>query len=214
MHSDGIRYINLADESESGSGSNSGSESPDDPDDPEEAEEKDDSDKPMLFESFKMALYREEENYGDGDIRDVLEAKDGRKWNTAKVFVAALREMKRHIFETFESKDVRVKDTTTGKLRQIGGIGDVQWILTVPAIWSDRAKFKMERWAQNAGLIDGDILEHLRIVYEPDCASISCQYEAVDEEKEMNQGDASATSAFAAGTRYILIDAGGGMLIE
>lgn len=68
----------------------------------------------------------------------------------------------------------------------------------------------MERWAQQAQLIRPDIVDHLRIVYEPDCASISCQYEAADEEKEMNHGDDDAGSAFKPGTRYILIDAGGG----
>ena len=58
----------------------------------------------------------------------------------------------------------------------------------------------MERWAEKAGLISRNIFGHLRIVYEPDCASISCQYEANDED----------SSAFSAGERYILIDAGGG----
>ena len=156
----------------------------------------------MLFESFTKGIY------SNGDIKDMLQAKDGRTWKTDKVFIEALKCMKRHIFKTFKEKDVRVKDTKSGQLRPIGGIEDVQWILTVPAIWNDRAKAKMERWSQYAGLIDKRILDHLRIVYEPDCASISCQYEAADEEREMANG---APSAFSVGTRYILIDAGGGM---
>lgn len=189
------QYMNLADEFDGNSSSNDDDIGPDAPS------------KPMLFESFKMALYRSDAHFGDGDIRDVVEAKDGRKWNTGKVFIEALKCMKRHILSTFHRKQVRVKDTDTGQLRPIQGIADIQWILTVPAIWSDRAKFKMERWSQTAGLIGGDILDHLRIVYEPDCASISCQYEAVDEEQDDLKQD---NSAFAPGTRYILIDAGGG----
>merc|ERR1719447_2245515 len=99
--------------------------------------------------------------------------------------------MKAQIFKTFDEKKVRVRDSETSKMRTVRGIEDVQWILTVPAIWSDRAKAKMERWAEKAKLIQPKIVNHLRIVYEPDCASISCQYEAADEEKEMNQGNNS-----------------------
>merc|ERR1719385_283942 len=113
--------------------------------------------------------------------------------------------MRNHIFESFRKNKVQVKDSATGELRKIKGTEDIQWLLTVPAIWSDRAKWKMERWALKAGLISDKIIEHLRIVYEPDCASISCQYEAADEVKESG-GD----ELFGAGERYVLIDAGGG----
>ncbi len=60
----------------------------------------------------------------------------------------------------------------------------------------------MEYWAIKAKLINKNIFNHLRIVYEPDCASISCQYEASDEDSK----------SFGIGQRYVLIDAGGGML--
>jgi len=212
------RYINYGDDSDTdddkdseGDGADQDEES--DSDDDEEKENL----KPMLFESFKMALYREEGQFaGDGDIKDVLTAKDGRTVKTSIVFTSALEYMRKHIFNTFHKKKVKVRDTESEQMRYIQGIEDVQWILTVPAIWSDRAKAKMERWAEKAELIQPKIVNHLRIVYEPDCASISCQYEAADEEKEMNQGNNSrmkphaAPSAFSPGTRYVLIDAGGG----
>eukprot|EP01084_Bolivina_argentea_P277709 474229_1 len=47
---------------------------------------------------------------------------------------------------------------------------DIQWILTIPATWSDSAKNKMQQWAQDAKLIDPKIRNQLKIVYEPDCA--------------------------------------------
>ena len=56
----------------------------------------------------------------------------------------------------------------------------------------------MELWSRRAGLINRNIRNHLRIVYEPDCASISCQYDH--------------GQPFDAGDRYIVIDAGGGTL--
>lgn len=46
---------------------------------------------------------------------------------------------------------------------------DVQWILTVPAIWSDKAKQQMKDWAIKAELITGNIKNQLKIVYEPVC---------------------------------------------
>jgi len=146
--------------------------------------------KRMLFESFKMALYEKRQDGSDGDIRDKLLCQDGKRtYETQKVFIAALKFMKDQIFNVFQKKKVK-----------INGIQDIQWILTVPAIWSDRAKHKMEAWAQRAGLIDRNIFNHLRIVYEPDCASISCQFEAANEDEK----------SFQPGERYILIDAGGG----
>ena len=143
----------------------------------------------MLFESFKMTLYQRTEDQKDGNIRDKLTSRNGRQLQTSKVFVEALKFIKQTIFQTFAKNGVKINE-----------IKDIQWILAVPAIWSDRAKHKMERWAKTAGLIDKNIYRHLRIVYEPDCASISCQYETGDEDQK----------SFQSGDRYILIDAGGG----
>ena len=53
------------------------------------------------------------------------------------------------------------------------------------AIWSDKAKDQMVRWAIKAGLISGDldgdsfemkIPNQMQIVYEPDCAALSIQH--------------------------------------
>ena len=79
---------------------------------------------------------------------------------------------------------------------QIDNIDDIQWILTVPAIWSEKAKFRMEQWAHRAGLINKQIPNHLKIVYEPDCASLSIQYEIQklkEEEKKLSIMKASSS---------------------
>ncbi len=57
----------------------------------------------------------------------------------------------------------------------IKDVGEIQWVLTVPAIWSDEAKYWMRVWARKGGMIfggDKSIFNHLIIVYEVDCASI------------------------------------------
>ncbi len=73
----------------------------------------------MLFESFKMALYANNDKQ-DGDIRDKIKCVDGREYSTQIVFVEALKFMKQKIFDTFQKKNV-----------QISGIDEIQWILTV-----------------------------------------------------------------------------------
>ena len=55
------------------------------------------------------------------------------------IFVEALKYMKRQAF-------VALKALKIDKIEQI------QWVLTVPAIWSDRAKSLMEQWAYKAGM--------------------------------------------------------------
>ena len=73
---------------------------------------------------------------------------------------------------------------------------EIQWIVTVPAIWNDDAKRKMKEWIIKAGLVDPSIDNQCRIVYEPDCASLCLQYDG--------------NTKFESGEKYILIDAGGG----
>eukprot|EP01084_Bolivina_argentea_P137463 242076_1 len=60
----------------------------------------------------------------------------------------------------------------------------------------------MEKCANNAGLINKQIPNHLKIVYEPDCGSLSIQTE-VNQRKHQNQ-------EWSKRGRYILLDAGGG----
>jgi len=145
----------------------------------------------MLFERFKMALYdspdrnenkdsdadkenedEEDEAAADAesekerDIRSTLTAVNGKTFPSDRVFIEALKYIKTQVFKFF----------TKNKL-SIDNIDDIQWILTVPAIWSEKAKYKMEQWAFRAGLINKEIPNHLKIVYEPDCASLSIQYE-------------------------------------
>ena len=69
-------------------------------------------------------------------------------------------------------------------------------IITVPAIWNDDAKNKMKEWIIKAGLVNKNIKNQCKIVYEPDCASLAIKYDG--------------NIRFEKGDKYILIDAGGG----
>ena len=105
-----------------------------------------------------------------------MTAVNGTEYPSDRVFIEALKYIKSQVFKFF----------TKNKL-QIDNIDDIQWILTVPAIWSEKAKYKMEQWAAQAGLINKQIPNHLKIVYEPDCASLSIQYEIQKLKKQKNK---------------------------
>ena len=100
----------------------------------------------------------------------------------------------------------QLKDMVLTEL-QGGGTGllhdrDVRWCLTVPAIWNDADKQLMRTAAREAGLIGpGDAeADRLELVLEPEAAALYCQ------EKD---GDIGA-SRLKIGTRFMVIDAGGG----
>ncbi|XP_052794432.1 heat shock 70 kDa protein 12A-like [Mya arenaria] len=81
---------------------------------------------------------------------------------------------------------------------------DVHWVLTVPAIWSDSSKQFMRVAAELAGL-DGN---RLTIALEPEAASLFCMRVPIK-----SQVEASATvSQFQEGTKYMVVDAGGGTI--
>ena len=54
------------------------------------------------------------------------------------VFSEAIKYMKSRILESVEKRDISKKIT----------LEDFRWILTVPAIWSDRAKYFMREAAE------------------------------------------------------------------
>eukprot|EP01084_Bolivina_argentea_P070769 128687_1 len=136
---------------------------------------------PMLFESIKTALY-------DENISDAIRCVDGRMCSTSTVFVAVFKYIKQTVFNFFRKHNIEIKNIKE----------EIKWILTVPAIWSDLAKYKMEKWALDAGLINGSNPDDLRFVYESDCTLISCQYDAKNQVLD--------------GERCIVIDAGAGIV--
>eukprot|EP01084_Bolivina_argentea_P289301 496741_1 len=108
--------------------------------------------------------------------------------------------------------------------------------MTVPAIWSEKAKYQMKQWMIDAELVDINIKDQCLIVYESDCAALAMFQESkqqkitevptllhnnvtnADEQKQSYDHDEKTnevkelkfSSLFTKGCKYILIDAGGG----
>ncbi|CAM6113939.1 unnamed protein product [Calypogeia fissa] len=81
---------------------------------------------------------------------------------------------------------------------------DIQWCLTVPAIWNDAAKQTMLNCSQRAGLVQGRLCTDknasahpITIVLEPEAASVFCQLKLKE-------------SQFRKGSKFLVVDAGGG----
>merc|ERR1719410_2082251 len=137
------------------------------------------------------------------NIKKELMAMNGKTYSSEKVFVEALKYLKTEAQKYFRKLKVgKPKDS------------EIQWILTVPAIWNDYAKNQMREWAIASDLVSRDIDNQLKIVFEPDCASLAIQHKiARAKKKESSGGDNESHFAdytFSKGQKYILIDAGGG----
>eukprot|EP01084_Bolivina_argentea_P259875 438693_1 len=193
----------------------------------------------MLFERFKMSLYEpskddisciEEEkkhvsNNDQVSISDELTSVNGLRYSSEKVFIAVFK----HIYKisTKYLKKQKIIDIKTVKSHEI------QWIITVPAIWNYEAKHKMEDWVIKAGLAYKNIPNQCLVVYEPDCASLAVQYHLKKNNnihydndkkkskrkqvKKQNDDNNTAenkyeekTTPFEIRDKYILVDAGGG----
>ena len=155
--------------------------------------------------------------------KETLIAENGKEMHSEIVFIEAFKHIKRHVFKDL-NKDMKKYNSEV----TIENIKDIQWIITVPAIWNDIAKDKMITWIGNAGLTDENIKDHCLLKYEPDCASLSLQNELLKNKRIQN--NITSTSSIQLidddnlfddckediidlnGCKYILIDAGGGTI--
>ncbi|XP_060572365.1 heat shock 70 kDa protein 12B-like, partial [Ruditapes philippinarum] len=138
----------------------------------------------FFFKRFKMMLFREK----GMTRRDTLEDETGKKLPAMRVF---------SLFIDFLRKDVL--EILSKHIDESFFASDIHWVLTVPAIWNDAAKQFMREAAQQAG-IPG---KNLSLCLEPEAASIYCRHLAVSM-------CTTLISPFSPGTKYLVLDAGGG----
>ncbi|KAL4229976.1 hypothetical protein ACF0H5_010365 [Mactra antiquata] len=139
-----------------------------------------------LFRRFKMKLYN------NPDLSKGLEIVDlsGKVKITAlSAYSMSIRYLKDHAMEMLTSKsDQRVT------------MDDVHFVLTVPAIWDDRARLFMREAAADAGIPGGQF--SLALESEAAsvwCQTVPCQYFGDDNNRFT-----------AVGSKYMVVDMGGG----
>ncbi|XP_078325395.1 heat shock 70 kDa protein 12B-like [Crassostrea virginica] len=139
------------------------------------------------FRRFKMMLYDKK-----GLTRETLIEDDkGKKMEAMKVFSAAIGYLRKHLQSTCEKQLTDIEDS------------DIRWVLTVPAIWNDQSKQFMREAAEKVGIHK----HRLVIALEPEAASLYCMYLPVQRE-----GENSTFGVFKHGSKYMVVDAGGGTI--
>ncbi|XP_048778297.2 heat shock 70 kDa protein 12A-like [Ostrea edulis] len=142
-----------------------------------------------FFKHFKMILHNEENLSSETMLKDSR----GYEMPAKLVFTHCIRFMKEDLLKMVKKK----------KLEAAYTVNDIRWVLTVPAIWEEPAKKFMREAAEDAG-IKGD---NLLLALEPEAASIYMKEINVEVQKDMNE---SRLSAFSPGTKYMIVDLGGG----
>ncbi|XP_052807091.1 heat shock 70 kDa protein 12A-like [Mya arenaria] len=140
------------------------------------------------FKRFKMTLFQNNRL----SLRTQIDDEQGQKMLALDVFAAAIQFLKDHLLARLKNRSNDFRPT------------DIDWVLTVPAIWEDAAKQFMIIAADQAG-IPGD---QLTLAYEPEAAAVFCKEIKVDLSTEGNQ--ASELKSFSEGSKFMIIDLGGG----
>ncbi|ETO15887.1 hypothetical protein RFI_21477 [Reticulomyxa filosa] len=150
-----------------------------------------DADKWLLFHRFKMNLYGEV-NLCQGKqptLHDELQSINGVSVKSETVFVGALQYCKKKAMQYLTQNKLTVDENK------------IQWVITVPAIWSEEAKGMMKQWAQQAKLWDTSVDNQLIIALEPECASVCVMLEMKDNPNQIQ---------FKTGDCYMMMDLGAG----
>ncbi|XP_061165028.1 heat shock 70 kDa protein 12A-like [Saccostrea echinata] len=139
-----------------------------------------------LFQRFKMILHQDEELNRGVKCKDV----SGKELEAGQVFAHCIRYLKKHLIDEINKSTLGTTDS------------DIEYVLTVPAIWGDKAKMFMREAAVKAGIK----ADHLIMALEPEAASIYCQHLPFEKQ------DLSATTlgVVKPGTKYMVVDLGGG----
>ncbi|KAK3600523.1 hypothetical protein CHS0354_028723 [Potamilus streckersoni] len=88
------------------------------------------------FQKFKMMLYNSQDLKKDTK----WQTSDGKSFSAIRIFSSAIEYLINHMLSAMGGRLVGV------------GHDDVHWVLTVPAIWDDKAKHFMRTAAEMAGI--------------------------------------------------------------
>ncbi|XP_060068866.1 heat shock 70 kDa protein 12B-like [Ylistrum balloti] len=155
----------------------------------------------FLFHRFKMNLYTDELRHNTmlADVR-------GKHIPAIVVFSAVIGYLRNHAIERIKGIDNQL--SLEGK--------HVQWVVTIPAIWHDKAKQFMRKAAEMAGIE----ANRLTLALEPEAASLYCRYvpayehgttsQSCEDLTRLGTSNADHFNNFGPGTKYIILDLGGG----
>lgn len=149
----------------------------------------------IYFERFKLVLYNTKDLSKDTSMM----ASNGAVVKALDLFSVCLAYLGDKAMECINASGQRAKTYESC---------DVQWVVTVPAIWEPTAKEFMREAAYKAGLASPDDPDQLLIALEPEAASFYCR--TLQMKDFLGEtGDESVNDGLAS---YVVIDNGGGTL--
>ncbi|OWF39272.1 heat shock 70 kDa protein 12A-like [Mizuhopecten yessoensis] len=141
-----------------------------------------------FFHRFKMFLYNNKNLHRETTVK---EEGGERTLPALEVFSHSIRYLKNHLVDSIQKMVTGIHDN------------DIKFVLTVPAIWDDKAKQFMRVAAKKGGIKE----TQLAIALEPEAASIFCQHLPVE---RSGAGNESFLKGAKSGTSYMVLDLGGG----
>ncbi|KAJ6249634.1 hsp70 family protein [Anaeramoeba flamelloides] len=134
-----------------------------------------------LFSYYKMQLYQN---------KSTIKSASGNVFSVYDVIVLSLKWLKKQAIAHLKQRTLTLSED------------QIKWVLTVPAIWSEKSKSKMVNCAMEAGLIDSPNSKRLALIHEPEAAAIECFFGANKIIKE---------ELFSSG-KVLVLDAGSGTI--
>uniref|UniRef100_A0AAU0MWD5 Heat shock protein family A member 12 variant X5 n=1 Tax=Urechis unicinctus TaxID=6432 RepID=A0AAU0MWD5_UREUN len=146
-----------------------------------------------FYSLFKMTLHTKKTLNKTTMVEDIC----GNKAPAIDILAMVLAEMKAEMLVALSKQGARDFDVNL-----------IRWVITVPTIWTDVAKRFMQEAAVKADLVDHVDSKKLILSLEPEAASICCQ--TLPSVKNALKNDSSFV--LPVGTKYLVLDAGGGTL--
>lgn len=181
-------YTQMAEKNKSDSDSDSDLE---DNGEKEEAESRICSDY-YYFNRFKMLLHDNKNLHRNSVIKDIT----GKKMRAMDIFSISIKHLKDTLIQTMNSR------LAEGVFSE----NDIDFVLTVPAIWGDEAKLFMREAAIQAGIKTSQ----LTLALEPEAASIYCQHMHLINTNGPPNVDETFKTVVEEGKKYMVVDLGGG----
>lgn len=151
-------------------------------------EDEEDFEDHYYFHCFKMLLHSNKRLRRDTEIMDATK----KPLKAMHVFSQSIKFLRNDLFKSLKNKIADIQEE------------DIHYVLTVPAIWDDSAKQFMREAAVKAGITE----KQLSIALEPETASIYCQHLQLT--RQTDKGGASFLGVAETGTRFMVVDLGGG----
>lgn len=161
----------------------------------------------LYFDKFKLVLHSKE----DLSEKTEVEARNGRKWPALDVFAKSLGYLKTIATNAVNERYLR-SDKDNPDVEVMYKPEQIQWVITIPAIWRMSAKEFMRKAAYKAGIASPEDPDQLILALEPEAASYYCRKLPFNSFKGHKEKKFIKETLNDEKVPYMVIDNGGGTL--